>query len=137
MTRRGRSEGSVYQRGDGRWAGTVDLGWRDGKRTRRTVYGKTRAEANRKMVALQQSIAGGLAPAPERLTVEAYLADWIESASTTIRPATAVSYSAIVRVHIVPAIGRIPLARLSVADVESMLRAKSASGLSPRRVQMI
>jgi integrase len=137
MTRRGRNEGTVYPRSDGRWAGSVDLGWRDGKRARRTVYGKTRGEANRRMVALQQSIAGGLAPAPERLTVEAYLADWLESAKTTIRPATAVSYEAIVRVHIAPVIGRIRLVRLSVADVESMLRAKSASGLSPRRVQMI
>lgn len=30
--RRGRGEGSICQRPDGRWMGRVDLGWRDGKR---------------------------------------------------------------------------------------------------------
>ena len=143
MTRRGRNEASIYERGrrsgrgDGRWVGTVDLGWQDGKRVRRSVYGKTRAEASDKLDALRQKLQGGLAPAPARLTVATYLADWLESTKTTIRPATFASYEALVRVHVAPAIGRIPLTRLSVADVESMLRAKSSSGLSPRRVQMI
>lgn len=143
MTRRGRNEASIYQRGrrsghgDGRWVGTVDLGWRDGKRVRRTVYGKTRAEASDKLDALRQKLQGGLAPAPARLTVESYLVDWLASTKTTIRPATVASYESLVRVHVVPAIGRIRLARLTVADVERMLRDASASGLSPRRVAMI
>jgi hypothetical protein len=29
--RRGRGEGSIVQRADGRWMGRVDLGWRNGK----------------------------------------------------------------------------------------------------------
>jgi integrase len=65
------------------------------------------------------------------------MADWLESTKTTIRPGTVMSYEGIVRVHIIPSIGRIRLARLSVADVETMLRAKSATGLSPRRVAMV
>lgn len=39
--RRGHGEGSIYQRQDGRWAATVDLGWHDGKRKRKAVYAKT------------------------------------------------------------------------------------------------
>ena len=39
--RRGRNEGSIFQRADGVWVGSVILGL-DGKgRRRRTVYGKT------------------------------------------------------------------------------------------------
>jgi hypothetical protein len=39
--RRGRGEGSVYQRKDGRWSASLYL--ENGKR--KTVYGKTRKEA--------------------------------------------------------------------------------------------
>ena len=32
--RRGRGEGSISQRADGRWMGRVEVGWEDGKRRR-------------------------------------------------------------------------------------------------------
>ena len=43
--RRGNNEGSIYQRKDGRWAGTVTTGYKtDGKPIRKTIYGRTRNE---------------------------------------------------------------------------------------------
>ena len=36
-TRRGRGEGSITRRADGRWMARVDLGWQDGKRRRKTL----------------------------------------------------------------------------------------------------
>ncbi len=137
MSRRGRLEGSIYQRGNGRWVGTLDLGWEDGKRKRKSVYGPSRQAVRDKLQTVQQSIAGGLAPAPERLTVGGYLADWLEAAKPTIRPATFESYATITKLHLVPALGRIALGKLTVADVERLLRSKTAAGLSPRRVAMI
>jgi integrase len=136
-SRRGRGEGSVFQRADGRWCGVIDLGWVDGRRARKSVYGTTRKETHERLMAAQRAIGSGLLPAPDRMTVETYLTDWLQSARTTIRPSTFASYEAIVRVHLVPGIGRIPLVKLTVADVERMLRAKSATDLSPRRVAMI
>jgi hypothetical protein len=35
--RRGHGEGSISKRDDGRWEARVDLGWRDGKRRRKTL----------------------------------------------------------------------------------------------------
>ena len=35
--RRGRGEGSIVKRSDGRWMAQADLGWRDGKRRRKTL----------------------------------------------------------------------------------------------------
>ena len=43
MGRRGKSEGSIYQRSDGRWAAAIDSGFIDGRRVRKTFYGVTRA----------------------------------------------------------------------------------------------
>ena len=44
MAKRGNNEGSIYKREDGRWAATINLGWQDGKRRRKTFYAKTRRE---------------------------------------------------------------------------------------------
>lgn len=50
MARRGAGEGSIYKRRDGLWAGDVQTGVdENGKRSRRTVYGKTRAEVQDKV----------------------------------------------------------------------------------------
>jgi integrase len=49
--RRGHGEGSIYRRSDGRWAAMVDLGWHAGKRRRKFLYGRTRAEVAKKLVA--------------------------------------------------------------------------------------
>ncbi len=135
--RRGRGEGSVFQRADGRWCGVVDLGWVDGRRARKSVYGRTRKETYERLMAAQLAIGSGLVPAPDRLTTGTYLNEWLEAAKPGIRPSTFASYEAIVRVHLVPGLGRVPLVKLTVRDVERLLRAKSATELSPRRVAMI
>jgi len=49
MSRRGNSEGSIYQRNDGRWVSVIDLGYQDGKRHRKSIYGKTRKEVQKKL----------------------------------------------------------------------------------------
>ena len=52
MTRRGPHEGSIHPRQDGRWAGSVHIGWIDGKRVRKHVVGRTRGEVAEKLDAL-------------------------------------------------------------------------------------
>src|SRR5215472_16103722 len=43
--RRGRDEGSVFQRADGLWVSSISLGYTEsGKRKRKTVYGATKQE---------------------------------------------------------------------------------------------
>jgi hypothetical protein len=51
--RRGRNEGTIYQRSDRRWVGEIDLGLVNGKRARKHVYGKSEAEALKKLRAMQ------------------------------------------------------------------------------------
>jgi len=75
--RRGKGEGSIYQREDGVWIGAIDLGWIDGKRSRKVVSAQTRGEIVKRLRELQPIIAQGIAPAPDRLTVGEYLNGWI------------------------------------------------------------
>lgn len=52
VVRRGKNEGSVYQRNDGRWCAVVSLVYdSDGKRVRKIFYGWTRSEVAMKMTA--------------------------------------------------------------------------------------
>jgi hypothetical protein len=52
--RRGRAEGSIYQReSDGFWVGTTSLGYEgSGKRKRRVVYGATKTDVMEKLTAV-------------------------------------------------------------------------------------
>ena len=52
-TRKANGEGTAYKRPDGRWAAQVYVNQSDGRRVRRTFYGWTRKEVERKMTELR------------------------------------------------------------------------------------
>ena len=138
MTRRDPNEGSIHQRKDGRWVGSVHMGYEPGRRVRKHVFGKTRAEVAEKMKPLLKAKDEQRPVPDQRLTVGAYLRTWLEDvAKPTIRVSTYHSYYDIVELHLIPDLGRIRLARLSPTDVQAFLTKKQASGLSARRVQML
>lgn len=135
MKRRGHGEGSIYRRSDnGLWVGSLNLGWRDGKRVRSSFYGKTRREVQDKIQAAQQAMQQGLEPTRERLTVEAYLRDWVEATRQTVRQSTWRRYEQIVRQKIVPQVGHVPLHRLTPSQVEQMMRSLTTQGAAVRSV---
>lgn len=138
-SRRGHNEGTIVQRSDGRWAAVVNLGTGpDGKRKRKSFYGKTRKEVAEKLKIALRDQQLGLPIAPERQTVKQFLTRWLtESAKPTLRPTTFATYSIHVRVHIVPALGHIPLQQLSPQDVQAFINHKLEPGLSPRSVSDI
>lgn len=116
--RRSPGEGSVYPfRGAHR--GVVTWTDPDGARHRRTVRGQTSAEARDKLDDLRRDLRlGTLAPAGPALTVAGYLAEWIERDRARVRPSTWRGRETHVRVYLVPALGRLTLARLAPKDVE-------------------
>jgi integrase len=122
MKRRGHGEGTLYQRPDGKWCAQLDLGWRDGHRVRRSLYGVTRREVVEKLAAARRTVDAGLQPTSDRITVAAYLEDWLEANRSTIRPSTWTRYASMVRRTLIPQIGHLPLTKLTAGDVERMLR---------------
>jgi hypothetical protein len=61
--------GLDYRRQDGVWTGSADLGLQGGKRTRKTVYGKSQREVREKLRDFQRTVESGSMPAPANLTV--------------------------------------------------------------------
>jgi integrase len=138
-SRRGHGEGSIYQReSDGRWCATVDLGWVNGKRKRKVIYGATRKEVADKLKALHRDVALGVNVAPDQLTVKDFLNTWLEEHVRRFnRPRTYEKYKADVTKHIVPAIGNRQLAKLTPQQVQAMLNGLRDKKLAQRSVSNV
>jgi integrase len=138
-SRRGHGEGGIRQRADGRWEATIDLGYRDGRRQRKSLYGKTRAQVAKQLRDFQGDRDNGLdVLAPKRITVAAWLQHWLETVvARNTRTNTRLSYEQSVRVHILPALGRHPLSRLQPHHIDSWLAERLAAGLAPTTVRRV
>ena len=131
--RRGHGEGSIYRRPDGRWAAALDLGWQDGRRRRKYLYGTTRDEVAAKLARALTQRQRSHGFANERLTVEQFLATWLEAKQGSIRPSTWTRYEQLTRRHVNPAIGKWRLARLRPEQLQQ-LYAKLGASLRPGTV---
>ena len=113
--RRGRGEGSIYQRSDGRWCGALTTGAdENGKLKRRVVYGRTRREVADKLARLNADSITGTLTEPNRITVGEYLNRWLrDDVAQSRRPSTAEGYELMVRKHINPHIGGLHIQKLT------------------------
>jgi len=128
--RRANNEGSIYKRRDGRWAASISLD--HGKR--KYLYGKTRQEVGRKLTVTLKARQDGLPIPGERQTVGQYLEKWLESARPSLRPRTWLRYEQLVRLHAVPHIGKVALARLSPDHLQRLYANRLEAGQSPASV---
>lgn len=139
---RGNNEGSIYQTASGEWRGAISLPAEtlpDGtvKRPRKFFRGATREDVSNQLKKALRDQQTGTLVIDERSTVAEYLSQWIEAQAPQLRPSTLASYRDIIRRHLGGSIGKRPLARLSVLEVQSHLNQKHAAGLSPRSVTYI
>jgi len=103
---------------------------------RKTVSGRTRAEAAKKMRKLQHDIDSGLPPTDDRITVSDLFDRWLTQVLPhKVAQNTLANYTSLVRTHIEPDLGRRRLARLQPDTVQRFLHAKLSEGLSPRTVR--
>lgn len=131
---RGPNEGTIVQRGDGRWTAAVSLGGR----RRKWFYGATREEVHRKLTAALHAINNGGLPDARGLTLGTFLTQWLEEvARPSVRPWTYHGYEVHVRVHIDPLLGNVLLDRLEPLHVQSLMNRKLRDGLSPKTVRYI
>jgi integrase len=118
--RRSAGEGAVYPfRGGHR--GAITWTDPDGTRHKRTVMGRTADEARVKLDDIRRDLRLGMLAPTGPATVGDYLAGWIERHRARVRPSTWLTAESYVRVYLIPALGRKPLARLTAADVEDAL----------------
>lgn len=130
MPRRGKGEGSIVRRKDGRWAAFVTVGYgADGRQIKRWVYGKTRREVAEKLAKLLPKAGSGIIRDPARLTVGDWIQRFAESRAREVRPTTAIHYPKYIR-YLEP-IHRIRLLHLQPVQIKAAYDALAERGLSP------
>jgi integrase len=130
--RRDAGDGSIFERADGRWVARMKLA--DG--TTRYFYGPKRAEVKARLQEAQRAVEDGKPLPSQRLTVAAYLEQWLAALpATAVKPATVAYYQRYVRKHLLTSeFARKPLSRLAPADLERLYARKLAEGLSTTTV---
>ena len=128
--RRGKGEGSIFQRSDGRWAGCVTVGYApDGRQLKKWVYGRTRREAASKLAKLLPKAGSAILPEPSRLYVGAWLEQYAERRGREVRPTTRSHYTAYIR-YLEP-LHRVRLAALRPLHIRNAYDSLAERGLSP------
>ena len=74
---------------------------------------------------------------PTKETVATFMQSWIDGYKANITARSYDRYSGIVKNHIIPSIGKIPLALLSPQNIQKMYSDKLESGLAPRSVRYV
>lgn len=132
MNRRDRGDGALYQRPDGLWCAQVDLGYIDGKRRRRTVYDRNYDRARKKLDEAKRLRDGGMLFTTTP-TVDKWLNYWLdEIAGKKVKPRTLVTYRSYVDRHIIPALGKVRLDRLTASHVDQLHAAMSKKSSTTR-----
>ena len=119
--RRAHGEGTIFQLSSGKWQADISLGYKpDGKRNRKSLYGKTQKEVRQKLDALKQQLSQGTFSS-SKLTVADYLEQWIKEKARQVKPRTEELYRHCINAHIVPRIGNKQLSKLTPLDVQRMV----------------
>src|SRR6516225_9812771 len=111
--KRNAGEGSIFHRKDGRWCGQINLGYVNGKRRRRLVYGATAAAVREAMTKKLHERDQGMLPATASQTVAQFLESWLSSVKSSLRIRSFERYKSIVDKHLTPDIGRVKLDKLT------------------------
>ena len=129
--KRANGEGNIRKRADGRWEGRYTAGYHPetGKRIIKNVLGKTQAECKAKLKkAIEESQSLDVGRADE-YTVAAWLRTWFELyAKPHIRPSTMNYYHRNIEQHVAPAIGDIPLNKLTTRDLQKLYNDLQSNG---------
>lgn len=120
--RRANGDGSIWKRKDGRYAFAAYVLTTDGIYKRVQGYGRDYEDARTKLHKLLADSDRGIPVVSENWTVGDYLDYWLEHVvRVERRPKTVQGYESVIRRHLVPALGRKRLDKLTARDVRTFI----------------
>jgi integrase len=135
--RRANGEGRVSRRKDGSWMARYAVQTPSGRK-RKVIYANSQAEARRKLTEALADRDRGITYDSKGITVEKYLARWLEdSVRGSVKATTCQSYASLVRLHVCPTLGSTKLSALTPAHVQTLYRRNLDEGLAPKSVKYI
>lgn len=130
--KRAKGEGTIYQRAsDSYWCASVELPSPDGKRRRKVITAMTEAAVKAKLNTTRRELLKHGDLPTNSTTLASWLDVWFQNiASKKNRPKTLAYYKTMIEQYIKPAIGRIPLAKLTPDHVRQVAVYIADKGLS-------
>ena len=104
------SLGSTYLRRDGHWESRLSLGVVNGKRQSKSFYGRTREEAESKLIS---AVLGNASVTETEMTVRELCAEWLSVSSHRVKLSTLANYRMKIEKHITPHLSSLMLLRQS------------------------
>ena len=130
------SKGTTYKRLDGRWESRISIGKDEtGKRKYRSFYGKTREEAEYKLMIFQNHSEQEYAVT--EMTVKELGSEWMQIMSARLKESTRANYQMKLEKHIIPAFGDKQCCLMKAAEIYTFVEEKLKFGLSARYVSDI
>ena len=136
-------KGHIRERSPGRWAIVVEM--RDpetGRRRRKwNSFAGTKRQAQSECARLVAAVDGDSYSEPSKLSVAAYLEEWLVGHKSQVAPRTFERYAQLVRTHLIPLLGGALLSKLNARSIEAAYasalengRRDRPGGLSPQTV---
>lgn len=132
MARRGRGEGTIRQRKNGRWEARITVGTTpDGKPNQRSVYGKTRAETAKKLNDLLAKRDKGMLSDPNKATVSEWLERWLKT-KTHLAEKSRNNYRQEIE-PIIETLGKVRLQSLKPTQIQDLYASLAATPRKQRK----
>ena len=136
MAKRRKRGGSIHLRKDGRWEGRYVVG-RDGRGFPiiKNVLAKSKAECAAKLEQLRETLEIPTSEPPKPgISLGSWLDRWYQTyKKASLRPNTQMSYERRIYQHIIPALGNLPLDKLTTGDVQQFYTCLKQDGRLLRR----
>ncbi len=126
MSKRGEN---IYKMKDGRWEGRYKTVKPDGKIKYISVYAKSYMAVKEKLQICKRDSINYNSDLPEcKLTVENLLQLWLENHKSNIKVSSYLRYQQLIRQHLLPDLGNLPLQKLTAKKLSAFLKQKKLSG---------
>lgn len=122
MAKRGKGEGCIRKRIDGKWLVEFQTGVKaDGKPKKIYKYCKTQAEAIKELNKLQSEFLVGVDKTNGNISVSDWCRVWLNKYKKKLAPTTQRSYETNIRVHIDKYVGGISINKLTTQQIQFMI----------------
>ena len=124
--RRANGEGSVGRHPNGKWWARLRLP--DGRR--KAFYSDFQSEVVRQLDEAKAAIKAGVNLSTDRVTVKQHSQEWLAAIQPTIARRTYVTYECLLRLHILPSLGRKHVSRLQPREIQAVYLELSNKGMT-------
>ena len=130
MRKKGNNEGNIRQRANGTWEARYSDGFDErGRQIQRSIYGATKKEVAEKLNTILVQKQNGIYVTPSSTLLKDWLIEWLHNyAHIVTRPSTYISYEGYIYNHLIPALGDIPIQKLTPPIVQNFYNDRFLNG---------